>query len=135
MKAARRSDHTRYQIGAALSDPKTGRVKQIGWNHFFPAHRTLKCYRSTWHAEFHVIMRTGLDRTNGTMLTIFGQVRNNGNTIVSKPCLVCQELCREAGIVKIEYSTKTASGWEVIVRKHGQWHTVSTLPSGNDDTL
>lgn len=122
MKAARRS-YLRYQIGAVLYNPATGKVEEVGWNHSLPANRNLKYY-FTWHAEFHVIARASLNRVQGWTLTIYGQAKKSGNRVLAKPCHKCEALCREARIARIEYSTKAADEWAMMVQRGSRWKTV-----------
>lgn len=101
IKAAGRSPHPRYKIGAALLD-KRQRLIVSGHNQF-KTHTKIHGPQ-TLHAEIHALSRARRKSDHIVVVRICGN-----HFALARPCKSCMALLKKAGITHVDYTTN--SGW------------------------
>lgn len=109
MKIAMMSEH-RYKFGAIIARGK--RIVSVGTNVFktHPIYRNYGSFVNSIHAEYYAILRAD-DTVDCTMY-----IARYSINLKSKPCVVCMQLIKDAGIRDIVYH----NGREVVKERiHG----------------
>jgi deoxycytidylate deaminase len=86
------------QVGACIEDSE-GRIISWGWNSMGPSGYGI-------HAEAHAIFRSKRTRLRGSTLYVASNRKRSGNSVTSRPCLGCQVLLKNAGIVAFYWRTR-----------------------------
>ena len=106
LKHARKSQHN-FQLAALLV--KSGRILSVGFNSTKTSPCLLKLHKprpiNKLHAEQCALNRCGLEETQGASLYIARISKSRKEGGMAKPCSMCMELIRRAGIKKIYYTT------------------------------
>jgi len=109
------STHHRAKIGAVIV--KNGNVVSMGFNKDSKTHPIIYSVRSkkthhirSIHAEMSALIAARTDLTGATIYLYREKIDDVTHEVVkgmSKPCEVCQELLRKAGVKKAVYTTDT----------------------------
>lgn len=94
LKAARRSDHKAFFVGAIAL--RGGAIVGVGYNHG-TKHAEVKCLQAIWPSK-----RKGL-----TVWCI--RLTRSGLLRMSKPCPECREYLRKNGVKTVYYSDEVGS--------------------------
>lgn len=94
---------SRFKLGCILVDKS--RVVSVGFNNMHKSHPKIKTYGNFIHAETHCLLGLSYQETKGKTLYVYRADRW-GNTANSKPCPVCYETMKIAGIKHLFYSIK-----------------------------
>lgn len=100
-KAANRSTHKRYQVGALIV--RRGEIVSDGCAHS-SSHRLTEL--ESIHAEIHALARGRHLDLRGATAYVLTLARKSGNATLALPCLTCAIALRGAGIKRVFYSTQ-----------------------------
>lgn len=106
IKLAKKVDG-RYRVSAIILD-KRGRILSTGTNSYSKTHPKQKEYsekngnehRIYLHAEIEALIRC---KTQGYKIYIC-RIDHEGNTLLAKPCEICEMAIKEHGIKIVEYT-------------------------------
>ena len=95
-----------FKVGAALYN---GSVLMSAKANSYKTHPKLLPFTNYphLHAEQAVILSVGFNQCHGTTLFV-SRVLKDGNIAMAKPCEVCQELIRYAGVRRVFYTTENS---------------------------
>jgi len=99
-KLAKFSNHKQHHIGAVLV--RNSNIISMGFNSL-KTHPKAKTFSCTLHAELATIIGMDYKDTKGSIIYIYRQT-SSGDLALSKPCLVCEEALRLAGVKKAVYT-------------------------------
>ena len=103
MDLTSRSLHNRYHLAAVIFD--NWGIFSWGWNHDWT------------HAEIHAIRRANPKRLNGAIIIVAGVRGYTGRILLAKPCAMCLQSIRNAGIKRAVYSDPNVSRrWNALTR-------------------
>ena len=100
--------NARQQITAVIFD-KRGRVLSIGQNSYVKTHPLQAHYASKvgldpkiyLHAEVAALVKLRKGKPHKILIERFGK---KGQPLTAKPCPICEQAIRQAGIKRIEYT-------------------------------
>jgi deoxycytidylate deaminase len=98
------SDHRKHHVGAVIL--RRDRVIGVGFNQRKSHPRSPHTW--TIHAELKAILNAREDLT-GCTIYVYREHRN-GALACARPCIHCQVLLKEVGIVQAHFSTETGYG-------------------------
>lgn len=101
LQIAGRSGIRRYKTGAVIV-AKKGNVVSVGWSHMTCVHR--EEYYSM-HAELHAVLRADRKTLVGSTCFVANVSGKSGAIASAKPCDACAAVLKEAGVVRIVYTT------------------------------
>jgi deoxycytidylate deaminase len=113
-KIAQKSN-SKFRLGCVLV--KKGRIISIGWNNMVKTNPKCKTYGNFIHSELHCLLNTEYSKTRGSIVYIYRETKG-GELAQSRPCPVCYEALRIAGVKKIRYTIKSGYAEESI--KYGK---------------
>ena len=104
----------RYQIAAIITD-KRNKVLSIGWNSYRKSHPTQLFWAQKsrnkskiyFHAEIMALVKCKEGIPNAIYIARVGK---RGESRIAKPCDICRNALRSAGIRKVIYTTSVAGG-------------------------
>lgn len=92
----------RYHVGCVIVSGNN----RVAANNVYKTHPFLLkdklCYRRTIHAEMLALIRARFDVSGGTAYV--ARLDKYGNLKMAKPCRICTDLLKEAGIKHVIYS-------------------------------
>ena len=100
--AARNSHATNFKLGAVII--KGNKILGIGENNPYKTHPQSNTTYQYIHAELSAIINARANLT-GASIYVYRAGRKDESPLISKPCSHCMELLKNAGIVKVFYST------------------------------
>lgn len=99
--------NSKFKLGCVIVNKN--RVINFGFNEMTKTHPKCKTWGNYRHAELHALIGMGYEQTRGSSAYIYRETRK-GELASSRPCPVCMEALKLAGIKKIFYTD--ASGYK-----------------------
>ncbi len=97
-----------FKIGAILV--KGNRILSMGVNNRKTHPKAEGPHRNV-HAEFQAILNAGLTDTEGAVCYVY-RATKDGKNALSRPCISCTKLLKEAKIKKVYYSKAEYPFWD-----------------------
>lgn len=92
---------SKFKLGCCIV--KKNKIIGFGFNDMRKTHPKCNTYGNYLHAELHSLLGLSINETKGATAYVY-RLKNDGSMGMSKPCPVCEDALRVAGIQEICYT-------------------------------
>jgi tRNA(Arg) A34 adenosine deaminase TadA len=92
---------SRFKLGCVIVNKS--RVVALGWNNMNRTHPKARTYGNFLHAEIHALIGTDIRDTKNSIAYVYREDRH-GKIAKSRPCQVCFNALKIAGVQRICYT-------------------------------
>lgn len=92
---------SKFKLGCCIV--RKNKIIGFGYNNMAKTHPKCKTFGNYLHAELHSLLGLSLAETKGSVAYIY-RLRNDGKMGMSKPCPICKEALKVAGVKEICYT-------------------------------